>query len=87
MAIDYTQIVQGDAFGLVKVSTKKAVLLRTITGVETNAQGQCVVSFVDGGTLISDLTFAEIFQRYNKKVLSTYQAQAGIKAESEDTQL
>lgn len=84
MAIDYTQIVQGDTFGLVKVSSKKAVHLRMIVGLDLNTSGQCVVTLADGSALTSDLTFQDVYSKYNKKVLLTYQAQAGIKSESDD---
>lgn len=84
MAIDYTQIVQGDTFGLVKVSSKKAVHLRMIVGLDINTSGQCVVTLADGSALTSDLTFQDVYSKYNKKVLLTYQAQAGIKSESDD---
>lgn len=83
MAIDYTQIVQGDTFGLVKVSSKKAVHLRMIVGLDINTSGQCVVTLADGSALTSDLSYQEVFKSYNRKVIMTYQAQAGIKVESE----
>jgi hypothetical protein len=85
MAIDYTYLVEGEAFGLVKVSSKKAVHLRMIVGLD-DSSGPCIVTFADGSTLTSDLSFQDIYSRYNKKVLMTYQAQSGIKPEVADTQ-
>jgi hypothetical protein len=86
MAIDYTYIVDGEAFGLVKVSSTKAVHLRMIVSLE-KIDGQCVVLFADGNTLTSDLPFDDIYLRYNKRVLLTYQSQSGLKAEDKDLQL